>query len=421
MTKDNDLLVIFIECLFLSVGTLATHNVSLTVEVLKLFEDLLEHECGQVRALAFAGLSLTSNRFESKYFQTWCQQKLDTITEKTNIVFTDNQRIDILYVLVILKYVDLDVFKNNKNRNVWHRELLISNLFKLLETSSDFDKQDFYEQWLQFEDKQSIKSIALLVHITLNVTIFKSLNEITETLFVLNNSNLAATDLNIHQLNIEDMSNLIKKDFKQDWSVCLIESALQDKDAFDKTFIEKLARNVTEKFKASFIKKLFKSIEIIDDLKAFESLLEFCSTAMSVNHKPEDVLLSDVHCKNVSELKSLLQVKQLCDNIATSSTDKDQVRILFGLLLDLIQKKREEEFEEGSSWTFEQLNEFIKCIKQNQSKRMASQLTIDLLRIISYYGLSPMKYDECLKIFKTQEPLKYLNILVVENKFNQKV
>ena len=400
--------VTLIECIFLSIRYPDQMNEDLNLKCLEFLANNLENENGQVRALSFAGISLASSihSYEIPFFTEWCKVKLDELSKLAAVDFNDyKQRVDLLYVIASLRHIDLDVFKSVENSELWPRELLTSNLFRQLEPCADSEKINFYEIWLQIEENQSFNSNVLLLHINLNISTFKSLKEINELLCVLNKNK---SNLKLNELNIDDLTALLQQRIKQDWCVGLIEGLLQNKETFSRTYLGQLATNICQKFEVRFIQTLFDSLSLIDDLKAFESLLEFCSVNL-MNKMSGDFLIKNVRCQSVNSFHNLLKVKHLCDNFDSSLISQEQTGILFGLLLELLNKNH---------WEFEQLNEMLLTIKKNQKK--AAQFTIDILRMISFYDLSSMKYKECLNILKEEDPLKHLNKIVVENKFHQK-
>ena len=104
----------------------------------------------------------------SKYFMEWCSDKVQVLSTLTEMEFKEDEHLDLLYVIVSLKFFDQSVFE--KDRDVWHRELLISNLFQELDPCSDTDKLTFYNILLQIESTR-INSKALRFYFTSTTTL----------------------------------------------------------------------------------------------------------------------------------------------------------------------------------------------------------------------------------------------------------
>lgn len=421
---NNELDVPLIECVFLSIRALYAKNSELAIECLEFLHGNLEHDKAQVRLLAFTGLVSASECFsiQSESFIEWCDNKLNQLSELVGVKFEkEDPRLDLLYVVVSLNHVDPYVFKDeNTTRDIWPRELLISNLFKQLD-SIQTEQLEFYQMWLQIEEREKNRknasgSIVLLIHINLNISIFKSMSELNELVFILTQYD---SDLRLETFNIDEICVFLKRGLKEVWCIRLIEKAMKNSENLDRTFLEQLSASICARFDANFIHRLFNSIALIDDLKAFESLLDFCSTPSGDHGKKtirlDDVWLRNLRCSTTTEFRNLLQVKHLCDNFASTKANREQMGIMFGLILDMINKKED-------PWTFEQLSELILAIKSREHvKHSAVESALDLLRVIAYYELSSLKYAECLEIFKETDPLKNLNVFVVANKFQQKV
>lgn len=398
----------------------------MAIDCLEFLQANLEQDNAQVRVLAFTGIVLATECFpiEAEFFTKWCDDKLSQLFDLVGVKFdqqTKQQRLDLLYVVVALNHVDPDVFKNEKTSAVWPRELLIGNLFKQLSFRLETEQLEFYQLWLQIEEKkkQPIASIVLLIHLNLNISIFESISDLNEVLFVLTQYE-ASDSMRLDELNIDEMCVFLRWGLKQNWCLGMIEKSMRNLASFDRMFLEQLAQRVCSQFNAQFIHRLFNSITVIDDFKAFESLLEFCSSTRDQQKKSmDDLWLRNFRCSTVTEFRSVLQVKHLCDHFASMWANQEQMGIMFGVLLDLLNKKEDR-------WTFEQLGELIQAIKERHQQPVkrsgeVAQLTIDLLRVISHYELSSLKHAECLEIFQKADPLENLSVLVISNKFNQKV
>lgn len=411
---DPELLVALTECIFLSMPYLVYIDSELFQKCLKVLETNLYHECVLIRVLSYAGLALAVDQFliESIIFKERCNDLLDVLSKLVKVQLTQEERSDFVYIILSLQHVDFGVFR--KSKEVWYRELLISNIFEQLEPCSDTEKLEFYSLWLQVEEKHRSKfrGIVFLFHISLNISLFKSLEQVNEILFIFRQS---ITIQNFHEMTFCDLKMLFQCNFKHNWCMSMILHSLKNIKDIDQTYLECLVTTLCTHFEASFIQKLFDSIEFIDDLNAFESLVEFCSHKKA-SKSLKNLMLRSVKCSSVSELMSLLQIEDLCDSITSSSPNKEEQAVLYGLLHDMLKKQAPGD----SSWSFKQLNEMVSAARQHQDRRTLVQNLISLLQLIFFLKLSPVKYKECLEIFKAPDALKKLNKLIVENKFQQR-
>lgn len=415
---DTELTVALTECIFLSIPYLVHIDSDLFVKCIEALEYKLDHEYVSVRVLSYAGLSLVANQFsiESSFFNEWCSNLLEELSKLANVQFTQEERQELIYVILFLKYIDFSVFK--KNREVWHRELLISNLFQQLEPCSDTEMVEFYSRWLQVEEKHQsqVKGLIFLFHLSLNISLFESLKQVNELLFIIQQS---TTIPNLLEMTVYDSTMLFQCNLKQNWCMDMICCSLRNMSDIDQVYVKRLVATLCKDFEAEFIQKLFDSVTYIDDLKAFESLVEFCSR-IRANRILVNFMNRSVRCSSVSELMSLLQIEDLCDNIISSSKSSNteqQALVLYGLLRDMLKKKGS---GDRCGWTFEQLNRLVCIAKQNQDQRTVVQSIINLFQLISFFALPSVKYEVCVEIFEKLDALKLLNKMIVENKFHQR-
>ena len=409
---EADLIITVIECIFLSLPYLFRLNFQTALQSLSLLETHLEHNCVLVRVLSFAGLSLASDYFsiESKFFTNWCYEKIKELSNLTNVEFNEGEYLDILYVIISLKSIDLDVF--HKPRDVWHRELLISNMFHELGPCADTEKLDFYNLWLQIEEKQfpEFQSIAFLFHLNLKIHLFnKSLLQVNEVLFILNQSESVPL---FYEYTNDELILYFQQELKEAWCMKLIECSINAE--IDQAYLKQLTKLLCANFSADTIQLLLNCILCIDNLKEFESLIEFCSEKKD-RQKLEKCLLKKVQCSNMNDFKNWLEVEYLCYHFASPSANVDQLNILYSLFREMLTKNKRDK-----NWSFEQLNSMVVTIKTYQVGKCIIQIALEAFQVISFHQLSPAMYTECVEILKEPDSLKNLNILVVKNKFCNK-
>ena len=111
-------------------------------------------------------------------FDEWCESALNNLSKQIGIQIEKNKDyLDILEIVVSVKFIDMNVFKENK-RDVWKRELLVSNLFEIFNANKS-EQSDFYTNWLSLEEKfRYHKSTKLLSLIKCNQ--FHSFDQIIE-------------------------------------------------------------------------------------------------------------------------------------------------------------------------------------------------------------------------------------------------
>ncbi len=395
---NSDILALVIKCICNSVELIIVPT-----NCLKLLENSIEHKNELIRSCSFKGLKMAVNKYKNynfDIFNNWCDNKLKELSKLTNMNFTPTKKyLDYLEILTSLNSIDLEVFKSQPQK-VWKRELLISSLFKYFQPS-DSEKMMFYTSCLEITDKfKYIDSIKILVHLHDRISTFESINEINETLVIMKDFDLN-TILNTLRRDLVPFQSLRFK-----WCIENILKILKNKEEINRNYIENLADKMLLLLDLRLIEQIFHSILSIDNLKAFESLIDFCFVE---NVKVNDISFENV--ESVRDLQSLIEVKHICNYL--QSTENNNNWDLFNLLFNLMKK----------NWSYEQLMQLTQTLK-NTNLRRPIQDTIDALKIIEYFKLTSMKYEEYLAVIlnskHTTELLKNLNRLAVENSFQEK-
>ena len=346
-----------------------------------------------IRGLSFKGLRLAANIYSYKkdLFIEYCESALENWSAKIGHKLSYKNDIDILEVIFSIKYVDLDVFK--KKPKVWIKELIISNLFKFLKATKA-EQLEFYTNWLQIEQRFGIeKSIGILVLLQqrLSLNISKSFSVINETISCMINSKYDDILSRFNEIDLQ-------QSFKLFWCIQNIKDRLVN-ESVNEEYLVKLAKEVI-KVDFKFIQKMFQCVSEIQNLNDFESSIEFFTDTSKF------IQTIDLGFKNVSfaNFKTIIEAKHIQYKLKATNDSN-----VFIILFNLLDKK----------WTFGKLSGLISTIECSNPLN-SSSVSIHVLNIINQFNLSPSKYQECKNILNSKEPIKELNKLVVEDKFQLK-
>ena len=391
---ESSLLPLLIESIFYLSKYCPLSEICIT-----LLENNLYHDDCYIRSFSFKGLRINDRRCKSKAFGDWCRSILEKLSKAGVQIEEAGTYLDVLEVVVSLEFIDLDVFKENKE--YWTRELIISSLFEHFKAYNT-EQIDFYSNWLIIEQKFMYhKSVKILSIIMQKVRNFESITEIIDIFSCIRKRSY--DDVMIILSNHESPNNT----FKVDWCMEIVKNRLINKD-IDENYMNELCKKLCATFDIKFMESLFKCISRIDNLKEFEDVIKFCF----INElKLDDLCLQNV---GITQFKNLLEAKYICNKIDTINNEKQSCRdILFSNLCLLLQK----------NWTFEQLNELTKSFNLINSNRKL-QNYIDILKVINQYNLSFSQFDKCIRLIRESDGfinlLKRLNKLVIENCFQLK-
>ncbi len=373
-------------------------NVCLTLLVVN-----LENNDDVIRSISFKALRIIKDdkRYITndmcKTFDKWCESALNNLSKQIGIQIEKNKDyLDILEIVVSVKFIDLNVFKENK-RDVWKRELLVSNLFEIFNANKS-EQSDFYTNWLSLEEKFRFhKSTKLLSHIKCNQ--FHSFDQIIELISIMLET--PKYDDIIQILNSNE--KCLYSSIKQEWCMNKIRFYFANNAShIKKTYLKKLVETFCFKFKVNFIIKLLNCIKSIDNLREFEHLIDFCSK--------ENIKESDLTYENLqlNELKRLLEVNALCNQIEQKF--KKVQECLNNTFLTLLSK----------DWNFNQLSSLVASFKLNKHYNKQHSL-IDALNVIRKYNIMSSNFEKCKQILDEASSLKQcieeFNKLAIENNF----
>ena len=401
---DVELLGLVIKCISSSVDLVN----EVPIDCLKLLESHIEHTNEFIRSCSFKGLFAAYTKYNhtsatytynSDAFRSWCDKKLEALSKLVDKDLRPTAiYLDYLELVSSLSSIDLDVFKSQP-REVWKRELLVSSLFTRLQPNHA-EKISFYTTWFEIENKfEYIPSIKVLRHLHDRVSIFQSMNELNDTVSI------------IKELDLNTVVDRLRRDLdpfmslRIEWGISHIMRILRNKEEISISYIESLAERMLLLLDLKLAQQIFQSVVAIDNLKAFEALVDFCYVE---NVKVDDVCFENV--ESVRDLQSLIQVKHICNHVQSSAESTNWN--LFNLMFSLIKK----------NWTYDQLLKLIDTCQLNLAR--SEQVVIDAFKVIDYFKLSSMKYELCLETIRhskhATDLLQNLNQLAVENSFQEK-
>ncbi|CAF1444874.1 unnamed protein product [Adineta steineri] len=397
---DNELsiLPLLIESIFY-----ALKGYRLSENCITFLENNLDHDDQCIRSFSFKGLRSISigNGYKSELFEDWCNSILENLSNVGVKIEKVNTYLDLLEVIVSLEFIDLDVFKKN-NKDVWTRELIISNLFQHFKVT-EIEQINFYSHWFTIQEKfnyqKSVKMLNLIMQKILN---FKSITEIVDTFICVQSRlyNDVITILSNHECPYDTL--------KKDWCMEMMKNRLLRKE-IDENYLNELCEGICAKFNIQFIENMFKCISRIDNLREFEDVIKFCSSNKNLNL--DDLCFQNV---DINQFKNLLEAKHICNKIDTLYNEKQSYKdLLFNNVCRLLKKK----------WTFDQLNELTKSFNLMKSNRKLENY-INILELINQYNLSSSQYNKCIQLIRESNTfiqlLKELNKMVIENNFQLK-
>ena len=397
--EHSDLLFPLIEAIYW-----AMKLVQLPASCLQLLEDNLDHDDESIRSYAFKTLRKTINSDQytkSNKFAEWCDQTLANLTQNSGVTIEKTgDYMDLLEILVSVKFLDVHVFKVNK-KETWKRELLISSLFATHE-AYQADQMDFYTNWLLVEDKfkyhKSVKILSLM-----QMCRFDSIAQIIELIWTMPQ---IAYDEIIRMLSLLEAPY---ENFKHEWCLKKIQLCLANRGAaIQASYLNELVERFCFAFHVQFIDRLLQCIQSIDNLREFEHLIEFCAR----EHLSEDDL-SFQSPVQLNDLKYLLEAKHLCNLLAYPPGSLEEERCLMAIFLNLLRK----------DWQFEQLSTLVDAFNAASFSNKCTQL-VDMFSIVHQYNLTASStFRKCNAIVvetKTFiESIRKLNKLAIENNFQQ--
>ncbi|CAF2102630.1 unnamed protein product [Rotaria magnacalcarata] len=394
---ELSLLPLLLESIFYSLKYCSVSESCIT-----LLENNLDHGDWLIRSFSFKGLRMILSKNEctkSQRFQNWCDSTIENLSNAGVHIEKVKTYLDLLEVIVSLEFINLDVFKKN-GKEKWIRELIISSLFEHFK-ACDTEQIDFYSNWFIIEQKfMYYKSVKMLGLIMQRVLDFESIAQIIDVFLCIGTRSY--DDVMIILSNHEFPYGTLKKD----WCIEMMKNRLTNSN-IDENYLSEFCQNVCKKFNIKFIESLFKCISRIDNLREFEDVVEFCSI--------KELTLNDLCFQNVdiTQLKSLLEAKYICNKINSNDEKQSYRDVLFKNLCLLIKK----------NWTFDQLDELTESFdSMNINRKLENYISI--LELINQYNLSSSQYKKCSQLIRGSNTfiqfLKALNKLVIENNFQLK-
>ncbi|CAG0914726.1 unnamed protein product [Notodromas monacha] len=404
--------------------------------------DSLDSDDELIRWTAYGILRASSTK-DKKYatiVNNWNDLLLTSVTESCAADVTLDAKSnhkgytipDLLEIIVSLKFPDLDVFAKNE-KDVWKRELLASSIFAKFRVVNKLDQMNFYANWFRVEETfkyhKSCKVLLLLHN-------FK---------FQHGFSQIAELTLMMPDLSFDEVMGLLNTHspdpytaFKQEWCVRKIQASghhhhhhrnastssddsnkKQRRGGISVQYSQRLAQKLCSAFHAEFISKLFASLKSIDNLCAFENLIDFCLRE-KINPSDALLMLDGVNNEGVQlmHLMRLVEAKQLMTRCAkcrpeTKAEEKQFLR-LFQILCD-------------AGWDFVQMRDLVAAFEPSSSGAAGAGFNrfrnlLHFLNTIQTYGLfSASNFIRCKEILKDNTSfrtmMQKLNKLAIENHF----
>jgi len=388
---QGDLLTQLVEAMYY-----ARKLVRLPDDCIRLLEDNLDHPNEIIRGYSFRTLRITSkddNYVKSSIFNDWCDKVLENLAQNGIYVEKFKDYLDYLEIIVSVKFLDVALFTNNE-KAVWKRELLVSSIFQSFEVYP-MDQIHFYSSWFLVQDKfQYQKSCKILNWI--HMCKFDSIADIVELISIMPEMEF---DNIVQMLRIYGPAPY--EAVKQKWCMKKIQKYVPSKDSINKCYLNKLVEKFCLGFDVNVIGKIFACIKSVDNLRAFEDLIDFC--------KIEKIDLTNMEFENVglNELKCLIEAKHLCNHVTSQSETEAEDKSLLKIIQILL--------NEGCH--FDQLRGIVNSFSFPKVSNVIQILTtIHKYNLFSSYNLGNCK--QILKDSKSfTESIRKINSLAIENNF----
>ncbi len=308
----------------------------------------------------------------------------------------DEDLLDLLETIVSVRYLDTQVFEETK-RLEWRTELLLSDVCAALKAqnarSLPMHKVQVYTSWLSVREKfTAIESVELasLIH----KCSFQDHGDLIELL-----SMIPDLDFDETRRTLLTHRSTPSEAMKSHWTRKKLNLRLSK--AVEQTYSKKLIKKLCTHFSCDCIGGILDRIETIENLFAFEDILEFC---LKESISADAILGGKVG--SLKELRHSIECKYL-HRLARPKTAEKEVkfaRISRGL--------------KEIGWTFEHLRDFVQTFV---SIGYGFENMSSFLNTILSYSLAPSNLERCKDILEKsrdfEDVMKNLNGLVVENHF----
>jgi hypothetical protein len=369
----------FFKCMFY-----ASFLIELPQNCLEIVTDNLNNKNEKVRGYVF-GIMRRDPRCQN-IFLDYCKIILTSLEKQTGVQMHVNEKtLDLLETVVSVKYLDVEVFKRS---NDWKRDILFSdicNRMKLL----PMDKVNINMNWLAVQDIFGDDSVQILALIQKHS--FEQYSDLMKFLSL------------IPGLTLDEIGLLLlgsSESIDSFWCQKMLTTKLNS--SVEKTYLKFLTKKLIQNFSIEDIANIFSMIKKIDNLFAFEDILEF-----SVKEK---ITIDDFGSKknrvlSLDEMKCLVESKYLCKwakNQPEHPDDERKVMIIFQGLKE-------------SGWTLEEVKDIIMTFNRDFKSLLS------FLSTIERYSLPPCNLERIKAIIREskdfEDLIKQTNDFVVENHF----
>jgi len=236
----------------------------------KALESVTSHD-HVIRGYSFGILraAAKADRNCEEVFIRYCLTLRENLMRNWNVdLSATKDYVDLLETVVSVSFLDVQVF-TNKDKNVWKRELLISDIIERFQVSK-VSQIYFYKSWFSAEKTFGFdKSCKILLLI--QKCQFDSVSEIIDLIEMIQ-------DLYIYQDAEQLLIIYSPNPFQavlQEWTMTKVQECLINKDV-NLAFLRQLAAKLCQSFDAHFIKRLFQHLQKIENIRAFQDFINFC-------------------------------------------------------------------------------------------------------------------------------------------------
>lgn len=341
--------------------------------------------------------ALSKKKSYERLFLDYCDQLRWNLKSNWQIDLpASKDYLDLLEVAVSVAFLDVEVFKT-KERSVWKREIIISDIFEHFKVSY-VEQVHFYKSWFEIEKKlgyhKSCKILSLIQKCEFGL--FEEVLELSQILL----------DFEFNQLQHSLMIYIPNPfmNMKQEWSMVKIQKCLSKK-GINLNYSWQLAEKLCKQLSVKFIKILFGSLQDIDNIRAFESLIDFCTEEeidlTSILTKSESILQLD-------DLRNAIEVRQACKHsknpLGVSKIEEKTFAQVYKQL-------------KLNKWSFNQLRNLIQSFKHQFSNLLL------LFNTLLMYQVPPSQFEEIKTMFDSTmtfcEIILMVNKVAIENRFQR--
>ena len=325
---------------------------------------------------------------------------IERLAHRVNVkVEKSHDYMELLEITSSVKFFDKTVF-TKRERDTWKRELLVSSIFESFNVFK-IDQIHFYTRWLVVEEKFQYHESCHILKLILRSD-FDSFVQIMELISMM------------PELTFDEITHILSvygpelfEAFKHDWCIKKINKYVSKKAVYSTNYLSKLVDKLCSCFDVTCISKMFSCIKLVDNLRAIENLIDFCSH--------ENIDLKDMVFENVEldELTCLIKIKHLCKCVKSQpESELEEIRFL-----KIVKRIN------SDGWSFVQLRELVTSFDLPRPFNRFQNLLHILSTIQNYNLSSSTHFEKCLQILidanSFTDIIKQLNSLAIESHFQR--